>query len=77
MNQAFDVKEFCRRFSIGRTTTYAEIRAGRLRAVKVGRRTLITSVDAENWLQALRPVHASDICPVRDALVDLPEMKGK
>jgi len=51
--RAFSVTEFCRGYDMGRTKTYQEIAAGRLRAVKVGRRTLITRDDAEAWLAAL------------------------
>jgi excisionase family DNA binding protein len=51
--RAFPVPEFCRRYGIGRTNAYQEIAAGRLRAVKVGRRTLITHDAAEAWLAAL------------------------
>jgi excisionase family DNA binding protein len=51
--RALSISEFCRRYGIGRTTAYAEIVAGRLRAIKVGQRTLITADDAEAWLAAL------------------------
>jgi excisionase family DNA binding protein len=51
--RAFAIKEFCRRYAIGRTTAYAEIAAGRLLAVKVGKRTLITYEAAEAWLASL------------------------
>jgi excisionase family DNA binding protein len=51
--RAFAIREFCRRYSVGRTRAYQEIATGRLRAVKVGRRTLITYDDAEAWLAAL------------------------
>jgi excisionase family DNA binding protein len=46
--------DFCRLYGIGRTKAYAEIAAHRLRAVKVGRRTLISHDAAEAWL-ASRP----------------------
>jgi excisionase family DNA binding protein len=51
--RAFSVHEFCVRYGIGRTNAYQEIAAGRLRAVKVGRRTLIPYDAAEAWLAAL------------------------
>ena len=51
--RAFSVTEFCRGYGIGRTNAYQEIATGRLRAVKVGRRTLITHDAAEAWLAAL------------------------
>jgi excisionase family DNA binding protein len=53
LRRAFPIHEFCRRYGIGRTTAYAEIAAGRLRAVKAGRRTLISEDAAESWLAAL------------------------
>ncbi len=46
--------EFCGRHSISRTAAYREIRDGRLRVTKVGRRTLIARSDAEAWLNVLR-----------------------
>jgi excisionase family DNA binding protein len=51
--KAYNIKEFCKCFSIGRSKIYAEIKAGRLRAIKIGRRTLITLADAEEWLFCL------------------------
>jgi excisionase family DNA binding protein len=51
--RAFSIPEFCRRYGIGRTNAYHEIAAGRLRAVKVGRRTLVTADAAEVWLASL------------------------
>ena len=51
--RAFSVREFCIRYGIGRTHAYQEIAASRLRAVKVGRRTLIPPEVAEAWLAAL------------------------
>jgi excisionase family DNA binding protein len=46
--------EFLGRHSISRTAAYREIRDGRLRVTKVGRRTLIARIDADAWLEALR-----------------------
>jgi excisionase family DNA binding protein len=51
--RAYSIKEFCCRYNVGRTKVYKEIAAGRLHAVKVGRRTLIRKDDAEAWLAAL------------------------
>jgi excisionase family DNA binding protein len=44
---------FCKGYGIGRTRAYEEIHAGRLKARKVGRRTIITLDDAEEWLSRL------------------------
>jgi hypothetical protein len=38
---------------IGKTKAYEEIRAGRLRAVKCGKLTLILAADYERWLASL------------------------
>ena len=58
--RAFSVCQFCRRYGVGRTTAYAEIAAGRLRAVKVGHRTLITNDAAEAWLASLPELRRPD-----------------
>jgi excisionase family DNA binding protein len=51
--RAFSIAEFCEKYGICRTKAYEEIKAGRLRVVKVGRRSLIKGTDAELWLAAL------------------------
>jgi hypothetical protein len=51
--RAFGIEEFCRRYSVGRTTAYAEMKAGRLRRRKVGKRSIIAQEDAEAWLHGL------------------------
>ena len=38
---AFSIQEFCSSYSVSKSTAYKEISAGRLRAVKIGDRTLI------------------------------------
>ena len=51
--RAFSIAEFCDRYGIRRTKAYDEIKTGRLRIVKVGRRSLVKETDAEAWLAAL------------------------
>jgi excisionase family DNA binding protein len=51
--RAFSVEEFCKRYGLGRTRAYQELKSGRLRARKIGRRTVITEDDAEDWLRRL------------------------
>ena len=51
--RAMSIAEFCQRYGPGRTTAYEEIKSGRLRGRKIGRRTIITEDDAEDWLQRL------------------------
>ncbi len=50
---ALSIPEFCRVAGIGRSRAYEEIRAGRLRIVKCGRRTLIPADALQQWLEAL------------------------
>ena len=45
------VDTFARRNGIGKVKAYAEIKAGRLNAMKVGSRTLITQESAYAWRQ--------------------------
>jgi excisionase family DNA binding protein len=51
--RAMNIVEFCERYGPGRTTAYQEIKAGRLRARKCGKRTIIAEDDAERWLERL------------------------
>ncbi|MGQ0277529.1 helix-turn-helix domain-containing protein [Sphingopyxis sp. Q841] len=39
----YSIKEACRVSSLGRTTIYGHIAAGRLKATRVGRRTIISA----------------------------------
>jgi len=54
--KAMSPKSFSEAFGIGLTKTYEEIRAGRLIARKLGRRTIILPVDAEQWAASLPTV---------------------
>jgi excisionase family DNA binding protein len=51
--RARTIKQFCADYGVGRTFTYAEIKAGRLRAVKAGDRTLILQADSDAWARSL------------------------
>jgi len=57
--RAMSIAEFCQRYGTGRTTAYQEIKLGRLRARKCGKRTIITDDDAEDWLVRLPVVEAA------------------
>jgi hypothetical protein len=48
---AMSMADFTRWAGIGRTTAWKEIKEGRLRAIKVSARTLITFADASRWLE--------------------------
>jgi excisionase family DNA binding protein len=56
--QAFSIKTFCDTWGISRQLAYKEINAGRLAAVKVGRRTLIRRSDAQRWIAAAKTIGA-------------------
>ena len=56
---ALSIADFCRLCSVGRTFVYEEIAAGRLRACKAGRRTLIDAAEARRWLASLQQIRAS------------------
>jgi excisionase family DNA binding protein len=51
--EAFAVREFCARYGICRDTFYSEVRRGRLRAVKLGKKTLVLKAEAETWAASL------------------------
>ena len=53
--ESFSIEAFCARYGIGRQLAYDEINAGRLIAIKRGRRTLIRRIDAERWLATAPP----------------------
>lgn len=50
------VADFCARYSIGRTSVYREVSAGRLKLRKFGTATRIARIDAERWAASL-PVY--------------------
>jgi hypothetical protein len=51
--QAYDMRSFCAAYGISRSFAYVEIKAGRLKTLKAGRRTLISRQAADDWLNSL------------------------
>ncbi len=47
---AYSIKDACAVSSLGRTTVYAHIAAGRLKAIRVGGRTLIPAGSLQDLL---------------------------
>jgi len=59
LQRAMSIAEFCERYGPGRTKTYEELKSGRLRARKIGKRTIITEDVAEDWLLRLPVIGVS------------------
>ena len=53
---AYSIARLCEACDLGRTFVYEEIKAGRLKVVKAGRRTLIETPEARRWLSSLRRI---------------------
>jgi len=51
--RSFTVNEFLTIHPIGRTKFYAEVKAGRIKVVKVGKKTLIPATEPAAWLARL------------------------
>lgn len=47
---AYSIVELTQAVPVCRTQIYAEIRAGHLRPLKIGRRTMILATEVERWL---------------------------
>ena len=57
-NRALTINEFCDRYGICRETAYQQIRTGKLRAVKLGRRTVLLAADVDAWAAGLPELRA-------------------
>ena len=57
---ASSIDDLSEETGLGRTKIYAEIKAGNLRAVKCGGRTLILHEDRQRWLSKLKRMGAAD-----------------
>ncbi len=53
---ALSVEHFCEQYGIGRTYAFGLIRAGKLLAVKAGKRTLIPAAEADRWFESLMAI---------------------
>ena len=50
---AMTVDEFCGWANIGRSKFYQEVNEGRIKLRKIGRKSIVTTTDAEIWLASL------------------------
>jgi excisionase family DNA binding protein len=57
---AYTIAEACAASRAGRTSSYRAIQAGELRALKHGRRTIISASDLLRWLESMTPVAPID-----------------
>jgi excisionase family DNA binding protein len=53
MPLSYSIADVVKLSGVGRTVLYEEIKAGRLKAHKLGRRTLILADDLQHWLTGL------------------------
>jgi excisionase family DNA binding protein len=65
---AYSIPEVCSRVAAGRSYIYGEIRAGRLRARKLGRLTRILAADLAAWLAAAPAIAEPTLPPPAAAL---------
>ena len=52
------VKEALQVLGMGRTNFYAKLNAGKFKAVKIGRRTLVSEIEILRFMQGLEFYHA-------------------
>ena len=51
--RAYSVAEFCSAYAVGRSIAFELIAAGKLKAHKLGHKTIVLADDAEEWLRSL------------------------
>lgn len=58
----FAVNDACRYLTIGRSAFYEEVRAGRLRLIKLGGATRVERAELDRWLDARIADDAATLC---------------
>ena len=69
---ALTIAEFCVEHRVGRTFTYAEIKAGRLSARKAGAKTLILKSEAARWSNSLPRLETGHALPTNPERASTP-----
>lgn len=59
--RALTIEEYCSHYGSGRTTAYEDIKAGRLKAKKRGRRTVILKESADALLASLPDLDTREV----------------
>jgi excisionase family DNA binding protein len=67
LTRTMSIKEFCNEYRVGTTRLYEEVKHGRIRLRKLGRKSLISRDEAERWLKNL-PTSGADRAPARRIL---------
>jgi excisionase family DNA binding protein len=62
---AYTIADLCKATGIGRSKVYLDLKSGKLRAKKHGKRTIITESEARRWLDAL-PARSPNCTPPCD-----------
>ena len=44
------VNDFCQAHGIGRTLFYDEVKRGEIKLIKIGKRTLVSDIEARDWM---------------------------
>lgn len=54
--KAYTISHMCKVYSTSRSKIYEQIKQGKLKVTKLGRKTLIDVQDAEAWFESLKTV---------------------
>lgn len=64
IKELLSIEEFMDKYSQTRTTTYSQIKKGKLLSRKIGSRTFIRTIDADLWMNALDEALTLPLAPL-------------
>jgi excisionase family DNA binding protein len=70
-----DIAEALQTLSVGRTKFYSELNSGKIRAVKIGRRTYVASEELDRYVRDLPTYESKSGTPARRTSRDGPSPK--